>query len=69
MSYKRLISVAFALFISQLVAPYVLNFMHGTREHGPDSNIVKKHIYQGHGGGCYKMKPVAHICPLHSQGN
>lgn len=68
MSFKGALSIILALLISQLIAPYVLAVIHGNKGHGPDSNVVKKHTYQGHGGGCYKMKPVAHICPLHSQG-
>lgn len=68
MRFREILSIILALLISQLLAPYIHGIVHGRNEHGPDSNVVKKHTYQGHGGGCYKMKPVAHICPLHSQG-
>lgn len=32
--------------------------------HGPDSNDVKKRIYQDDQGSCYKYVPKTYICPL-----
>ena len=33
-----------------------------TEEHGPDSNIIRKEIYQDQNMNCYHYEPVAHLC-------
>ena len=30
---------------------------------GPNSNIIKKQLYEQN-GKCYKLEPVVHICPI-----
>jgi hypothetical protein len=58
------ISILLALLISHIIGKY---FTHVTL-HGPDSNDIKKTIYKSPIGHCYKMNPIAHLCPLHTQG-
>ena len=31
---------------------------------GPNSNIVKKQIYQDDNGNCYKFRVESYICPI-----
>lgn len=62
---KEIFSITIALIIGYAIGSRIFN-----REitHGPDSNNIKKSIYQ-HKEGCYVMSPVAHICPFHISGN
>lgn len=51
--------------MSNLIGKYLFST---STLHGPDSNNVKRKIFRTTKGECYVMNPIAHICPLHSQG-
>ena len=60
---KKVISVLLALFIGTYVGRIIFN---NQEDHGPNSNVVRKETFFDGSLGCYKMKPVAHVCPLQS---
>ena len=45
--------------IGVLIMKYLLPH---TVDHGPDSNIIRKEIYQDQNMNCYHYEPVAHLC-------
>lgn len=55
------ISIISALALAYIVGRWLFN---KNIQHGPDSNDVKKDLYYDAHIGCYKMAPVAHICPF-----
>ena len=59
---QQLFSIIIALVLAKLASVLVLLFNTGTINHGPDSNKVRKTIYQ-YGGNKYSFKPVVCICP------
>jgi hypothetical protein len=59
---KKILSVVSALILAYIIRKWQFRDI----PHGPDSNNVKKNIYHDDDIGCYKMSPVAHICPFHS---
>jgi len=61
--FKQIISVVLALWMGIRIGNIIFN---RESNHGPDTNIVKKETFFGDSLGCYKMTPIAHICPLHS---
>jgi hypothetical protein len=60
---NKLISVLIALCIGIYVGRI---FFNSQENHGPNSNFVRKETFFDGSLGCYKMKPVAHVCPLQS---
>ncbi len=56
----RLFSIIIALFAAKLTSMFIISTK--TAVHGPDSNKVRKTIYQ-YGGNNYLFKPVVCICP------
>lgn len=60
---RKILSIISALFLAYIIRKWQF---HGEIPHGPDSNNVKKDIYHDDNIGCYKMSPVAHICPFRS---
>lgn len=61
---KKILSVALALLIGYCIGHLAF---HREIPHGPDSNDIKSEIYHDHSIGCYRMSPIAHICPFHSK--
>jgi len=63
MVMKQFYSVVLALFIAYYIGRWLFD---NETLHGPDSNDIKKDIYHDEDIGCYKLDPVAHICPFHT---
>jgi len=62
-----MIKTTFSVILALVVSHYLGLYLFDTNiPHGPDSNDIKKDIYHDKDIGCYKMKPVAYICPFHS---
>lgn len=57
---KRIVSVIVGF---SLGAVLMYMFSQKVIEHGPDSNQIKRDIYQ-HNGKCYKFIPQPYICPI-----
>ena len=60
---NKLISAVIALYIGVYVGRIIFN---NQENHGPNSNVIRKETFYDRSLGCYKMKPVAHVCPLQS---
>ena len=60
---NKLVSIIVALCIGVYMGRIIFN---NQEDHGPDSNVIRKETFFDKSLGCYKMKPVAHVCPLQS---
>jgi hypothetical protein len=64
---KVIISITTALVLAYVLSGWLRRWLLGNIQHGPDSNDIKKNVYHDANIGCYKMVPVAYICPFNRQ--
>jgi hypothetical protein len=60
MDMKRIVSVIIGFSLGAVLM-YIIR--RKEIEHGPDSNQIRREIYQ-HKGKCYKFVPQPYICPI-----
>ena len=59
-----LISIILGFFITPYVYDMLVKYVI-LEQHGPDSNIIKRHTYIDYKDKtCYKLVPVTYVCPL-----
>lgn len=57
------IKILMSCLLGVLTGMYLINY-YKQEYHGPDSNLVKKQLYQLESGECFRYEAIPHICPL-----
>lgn len=63
---RDILSLLVGFYLGYLIGSHFL-FNLTVKYHGPNSNNIRKEIYQDKKDSCYKMEPVVHICPISFQ--